>query len=177
MGVRAGEHAQALSRGLHWTPSCCLGLHLVPVASRCRCAVLACLQLKAEVSESCMSGREACTGPPLASETAETCEGFSPAFAPLHDGRCPLAPCTSTERRCLTLLLNAISCLMHSSPLQVGGANQVQPQAVPASSIATDSDTGAVILSALNQTLSCGQDITLQWNIPAVMTQSIATQG
>lgn len=75
------------------------------------------------------------------------------------------------------MLLNAVSCLMHPSTLQVGGANQAQPQALPASAIATDSDTGAVILSALNQTLSCGQDITLQWSIPTVMTQSTATQG
>ena len=48
---------------------------------------------------------------------------------------------------------------------------------MPASSIAQDPDTGAVTLSSLNYTLSCGQDVTLQWRLPAVTSQSQATQG
>ena len=48
---------------------------------------------------------------------------------------------------------------------------------MPASSIAQDPDTGAVTLSSLNQTLSCGQDVTLQWRLPVVTSQSQGTQG
>ena len=61
--------------------------------------------------------------------------------------------------------------------MQDGAADQGAPQAVPASSIAQDPDTGAVTLSSLNQTLSCGQDVTLQWRLPVVTSQSQGTQG
>ncbi len=51
------------------------------------------------------------------------------------------------------------------------------PQAVKASSIATDPDNGAVTLSGLNQTLSCGQDITLHWSTRSGVPQTQAFQG
>ena len=56
-------------------------------------------------------------------------------------------------------------------------ADEGAPQAVKASSIATDADTGAVTLSGLNQTLSCGQDITLHWNARSGVPQVEGYQG
>ncbi|CAL5218429.1 g109 [Coccomyxa viridis] len=64
-----------------------------------------------------------------------------------------------------------------SITLQGGGADVGAPQAVKASSIATDPDNGAVTLSGLNQTLSCGQDITLHWSTRSGVPQTQAFQG
>ena len=61
--------------------------------------------------------------------------------------------------------------------MQGGTADEGSPQAVKASAIATDADTGAVTLSGLNQTLSCGQDITLHWSVRSGGPQTEAFQG